>query len=125
LIEEEYHKSESGSTGGVCELCYEGELHGGLNAFKFDCGHHLYCNDCVKESFTDYINRSEMSKLVCFTVKCGTKVRQEQVEELFVGDKEMVQKFIKFTNKDKLESYPLVRYCPKKDCGGIVRGKTL
>ena len=76
-IEEEHHKSDCGSDGGLCELCYESPLHHGKDAFKFDCGHHVYCNYCVKESFADYIKRGEVTKLVCFSVGCGTKATQD------------------------------------------------
>jgi hypothetical protein len=37
----------------------------------------VYCNYCVKESFADYIKRGEVTKLVCFSVGCGTKATQD------------------------------------------------
>jgi hypothetical protein len=63
--------------------------------------------------------------MVCFEQDCGTKVTLAQVTILFKDETALLAKMNRFIEKKQLEMDPLVRWCPRKDCDGFARGKSI
>jgi hypothetical protein len=60
--------------------------------FEFACGQgHVYHIECVKESFSDYITRGEISKLNCLG-GCKVLATSEQIKLLFHDKEDLVNR---------------------------------
>jgi len=93
--------------------------------FTFDCKHTFHA-ECVHTSFKDFVERGEINKLNCLN-GCNpenpVKATVGQLETLFKNDSDLIKRYKMLTDKKKLESDPLMRYCPQPKCDGIIKAK--
>lgn len=63
--------------------------------------------------------------IVCPQALCGYKVNQQELEDLFKDDEELLKKYQTFKSNAEVDKDPLMRWCTKPGCKGFVRGVTL
>ncbi len=57
-----------------------------------------------------------LSKLMCPEQGCGKKVAVREIRELFKNDKELFEKFIKFSKESRIDV--MTRFCVREGCEG-------
>ena len=110
-----------------CPICYTNVINGfnSEEAVTFDeCGH-KFCRECCLEQFKQLIEKAEIDKVRCLDYECLRPVSEKQLEQILtVCDKlELMEKYRRFKASKNLDLDPLVRFCPKPDCGQHMRGE--
>ncbi|GBB93985.1 hypothetical protein RclHR1_02270009 [Rhizophagus clarus] len=103
----------------TCGICLE-EKHGD-KCYRLDSCQHVFCQVCLREYFMMLIQEGFVIQVKCPDPGCKSpnKLAKEEITEI-VGH-EMSQRYTELLEKQKLETDPLVTYCPRKICQAPVK----
>jgi E3 ubiquitin-protein ligase RNF14 len=116
-----------------CGICLEPKKGTACHQMA-NCGH-VFCRDCLKESYDNYIAEGSIAAVRCLDPTCGKdlpadapKPKAEKTllprELLAMGiDEPMVRRYVEMKRKKKLESDKTTVYCPRTWCQGPARNK--
>jgi hypothetical protein len=94
-----------------CPICYD------LTTLIYlDRHSHLCCEDCLRDYVAFYINNKGSSSVSCPFKGCRTKLSPEFTVKYCPT--ELLDKFQRFSDRDKLMTNPFVKFCPVSDCEG-------
>lgn len=92
--------------------------------WEFSCGHR-FCLECTREDMKIKIKNNDVDKLMCLQNECGAKVNVLELSKLFEQEPETLKKLRDFIEKQSKEGDPLMRWCTKPGCSGLMKGETL
>lgn len=100
---------------GICGICLETIPENAKEVCGFcsiEC-----CTDCYRSYISSKVNDGIVSSmaLICFGEKCRLPISKLDIERVL--QPEMLQKYIHFKNVLR----PGQRYCPKVDCGKVIK----
>ncbi|KAH9832792.1 RWD protein [Teratosphaeria destructans] len=111
-----------------CGICLEPKK--GTSCYRMArCGH-VFCRNCLKESFDNYITEGNVAAIRCLDPTCGKEAgltprrkRKEQSlhprELLAMGIEEAtVRRYVELKRKKKMEADKSTVYCPRTWCQG-------
>ncbi|CAG8563481.1 4998_t:CDS:2 [Funneliformis mosseae] len=103
----------------TCGICLE-EKHGD-KCYRINSCQHVFCQICLREYFEILIREGSVIQVKCPDPGCKlqNKLTKEEMSEI-VGP-EMSQRYVDLLEKQKLETDPLVTYCPRKVCQAPVK----
>ncbi|CAI2165145.1 6556_t:CDS:2 [Funneliformis geosporum] len=103
----------------TCGICLE-EKHGD-KCYRINSCQHVFCQICLREYFEILIREGSVIQVKCPDLGCKlqNKLTKEEMSEI-VGP-EMSQRYVDLLEKQKLETDPLVTYCPRKVCQAPVK----
>ncbi|KAF2770776.1 RWD-domain-containing protein [Teratosphaeria nubilosa] len=111
-----------------CGICLEPKK--GTSCYRMArCGH-VFCRNCLKDSFDNYITEGNVAAIRCLDPTCGKepgatpgRKRKERSlhprELLAMGiDEAMVRRYVELKRKKKMEADKSTVYCPRTWCQG-------
>ena len=98
-----------------CLICYEELTFEELQNNFIGC-FHGFCDDCLYNYFKEKINNNKVDNIKCPQHDCDQRIFDNFIEMKISNDANLLQKFIKFTNRRKLMNDPTVKLCPFPDC---------
>ncbi|RIA92785.1 hypothetical protein C1645_723143 [Glomus cerebriforme] len=103
----------------TCGICLEEKR--GDKCYRLNLCQHVFCQVCLREYFMMLIREGFVIQVKCPDPGCKSqnKLTKEEITEI-VGN-EMSQRYTELLEKQKLETDPLVTYCPRKVCQAPVR----
>lgn len=97
-----------------CQICF-GEITEN-NSFCLKC-QHKFCKDCIIEYLTEEIKNSRVLDIKCPYGKCKEIFTEEILSELL--SPEIMKKYRKFLEREKIRRCPDLVLCPFVDCEGF------
>ncbi|OQV19278.1 E3 ubiquitin-protein ligase ARIH1 [Hypsibius exemplaris] len=102
-----------------CDICYNDIDHG--TSKGAGCGH-TFCLPCWEEYLTAKITKENVcSKIGCPAHKCPTLLDSDFILELLVISPAVQEKYQTGLVNDFVQVTKNLRWCPGKDCEGVVR----
>jgi hypothetical protein len=81
---------------------------------------HRFCKACVVGFLEANINSGTVKELRCMDADCRRIMDEKEIESLVSAP--VWSKFQRFTEQIRLQSDPAVRFCPRPNCGEVMRG---
>jgi hypothetical protein len=105
------HRVDGYSPNHFCPICYD------LKGLVYLDNHgHLSCEDCLRDYVAFYISNKGSSLLCCPFKDCRTKLSPELTVKYCPT--ELLAKYHRYSDRDKLMTNPFVKFCPVPDCEG-------
>ncbi|CAJ0831697.1 6702_t:CDS:2 [Entrophospora sp. SA101] len=102
-----------------CAICLEEKR--GEQCIQLKSCQHVFCQNCICKYFEMLIREGFITQVKCPEPGCQLKhiLATEEISEIV--DKETSDRYSYLVEKQKLETDPLVTYCPRKSCQAPVR----
>ena len=105
-----------------CLICFDEKP---IDYFsKTECGHDLYCKECLTEHYRVKTKDGDVLKVKCIDPRCEREIKEEEILS-FLCDDEIREKFIKFKRRKLLMLNENARFCPAADCEGFMIGSRI
>lgn len=113
-----------------CPICYTNEISTGDavsgQTVELACKHR-FCSDCTIESLRGLIETADLKKLKCFDHECAQAIEDNTLRDILTrnSQSELYEKYKRFVKQSNLDADPLIRWCPKPECGRHIRADSL
>ncbi|CAG8582921.1 7621_t:CDS:2 [Paraglomus occultum] len=103
----------------TCGICFEEKL--GQKCFQLGQCLHVFCRTCLSEYFTMLVREGFVLQVKCPEPGCRQSqlISKEELIEIIGND--MEERYSMLMEKQRLESDPLVTFCPRSDCQAPVK----
>ena len=84
------------------------------------CGHE-FCEECLMGFIENKIINGKVKKIICPVEKCCRKIKKDEIIKMIKNKRDLLLKYEKFKQNNKIEKNPNLCFCSRKGCEEIVR----
>ena len=124
IIENDIPQIKDKDNNDECDICYEEINDEDKILNTIPCGH-LFCTQCWFNYLKTSIIEAKVDNIKCMDHECGDIICDEFILKHISENKDLVEKYKKFTKRAEILKDPNKKICPNPDCDSFLQRSEL